>query len=138
MTDEADAAGAGGVRASADTDRRRMTAPRADDQPEWELFLRESPTEPLCHAGSVTAESAEAAHERASELFPEATTLWCCPASRVARFTERDLGSEYRGGTADGPDDEPADGSGGKGDDGPDGEATDAAADAASAGGEHS
>lgn len=76
-----------------------VAAPRSDGQPEWELFLREEPGEPLRHAGSVTASSADAAHERATGLFPDATTCWCCPAGEVARFTERNLGAAYRGET---------------------------------------
>jgi len=95
MTDELDRSPAAGSELTPDG-RRAVTAPRSDGEPEWELFLCESPTEPLRHAGSVTAPSAEAAHERAMGLFPEATTLWCCPADEMARFTERDLGSDYR------------------------------------------
>ncbi|WP_254824261.1 Htur_1727 family rSAM-partnered candidate RiPP [Haloglomus halophilum] len=94
MTDEGDAAPDGRSRSKGEW--TAVDAPRSDGEPEWELFLRESPTEPLRHAGSVTAPGPEAAHERATGLFPEATTLWCCPAPEIARFTERDLGSDYR------------------------------------------
>lgn len=100
MTDEANsttstAAGAG-ARSTADAGRTRVAALRADDEPEWELFLRETPDEPLRHAGSVTAPNTDRAHERATGLFPEATTVWCCRAAEIARFTERDLGADYR------------------------------------------
>lgn len=96
MTDESDPTG-GAVAARTDpTTRTRVTALRADDDPEWELFLRETAEEPLRHAGSVTAPNADRAHEAATGLFPEATTVWCCRASEVARFAERDLGADYR------------------------------------------
>jgi rSAM-partnered protein len=91
MTDETDR--------TPDTDGRPawtvVDAPRADDQPEWELFVHESPTDPLRHAGSVTAPTADLAHEQATLLFPDATTLWCCPAAEVTRFTRRSLGADY-------------------------------------------
>jgi rSAM-partnered protein len=105
MTDEADPTTDSTADAAAETDARsatdaaprtRVAAPRADDDPEWELFLRETPDEPLRHAGSVTAPNADRAHEAATGLFPEATTVWCCRASELARFTERDLGADYR------------------------------------------
>ncbi|WP_254832706.1 Htur_1727 family rSAM-partnered candidate RiPP [Haloglomus salinum] len=95
MTDEGDAPD---ERTRSDTGPGWTTVdtPRSDGEPEWELFLRESPTEPLRHAGSVTAPDPEAAHERATGLFPEATTVWCCPATEVSRVTTRDLGAGYR------------------------------------------
>lgn len=99
MTDERDRSSAGDGAASGPGAGDAWTVvetPRADDEPEWELFLRESATEPLRHAGSITAPGAEVAHERATGLFPGATTLWCCPSEAVARFTERDLGGDYR------------------------------------------
>jgi rSAM-partnered protein len=77
-------------------DRRRVSAPRADETREWEVFVRERPEEPLRHAGSVTAPSAAVAHEAAGTLFDHtAETVWCAPTDEVARFTTRDLGSEY-------------------------------------------
>lgn len=80
----------------ADSDQRTpVRQPRADDAPEWEVFLRESSADPLRHAGSVTAPSADVAHEQANTLFPDASTLWLARSDRVARFTERDLGAEY-------------------------------------------
>ncbi|QZP39655.1 Htur_1727 family rSAM-partnered candidate RiPP [Halobaculum magnesiiphilum] len=80
----------------ADTDRRtRVDAARADDAPEWEVFHRESPADPLRHVGSVTAASSDVAHEQASTLFPDASTLWLTRSDRVARFSDRDLGAEY-------------------------------------------
>jgi rSAM-partnered protein len=77
-------------------DRRRVSAARADESREWEVFVREDPEEPLRHAGSVTAPSAEVAHEAAGTLFDRtAETIWCAPTDEVARFTTRELGSEY-------------------------------------------
>jgi rSAM-partnered protein len=107
MTDEADpttdAATGTGARSTTDgASRTRVAAPRADDEPEWELFLRETPGDPLHHAGSVTAPNADRAHERAAGLFPAATTVWCCRAAEIARFTERDLGADYREAPAQG------------------------------------
>lgn len=78
-----------------DGDRTPVEEPRADEVPEWEVFLRESACEPLRHAGSVTAPSADVAHEQASTLFPDAGTLWLCRSDRVARFAQRDLGASY-------------------------------------------
>lgn len=81
-----------------DTDRRTRTdAPCADDAPEWEVFHRESATDPLRHVGSVTAPSSDVAHEQASTLFPDASTLWLVRSDRVERFAERDLGADYEG-----------------------------------------
>lgn len=108
MTDEGDAAPES-VRSATGPGWTVVETPRADDEPEWELFLRESATEPLRHAGSITAPSAEVAHERATGLFPGATTLWCCPSEAVARFTERDLGDDYRDETASAVDGDGAD-----------------------------
>ncbi|MBB6646245.1 Htur_1727 family rSAM-partnered candidate RiPP [Halobellus ruber] len=76
-----------------DSNVKRVDDPRGDGTPEWEVFLREEPAEPLRHVGSVSAPTASVAHEQASSLFGwAADTLWLCPAAEVARFTERDLG----------------------------------------------
>lgn len=86
-------------------DRRRVSAPRADETREWEVFVRETSEEPLRHVGSVTAPSAAVAHEAAGTLFDHtAETLWCAPTDEVARFTTRDLGSEYADAATDGRD----------------------------------
>jgi len=78
------------------TDRNvtRVDEPRSDETPEWEVFLREDPAEPLCHVGSVSAPTASVAYDHASSLFAwAADTLWLCPAAEVARFADRDLGA---------------------------------------------
>lgn len=76
----------------------RVDAPRADETREWEVFLREEPSEPLRHAGSVTAPTVETAREQATTLFGwSAAALWLCPADEVARFAERTLAAEAGG-----------------------------------------
>ncbi|MFC5367325.1 Htur_1727 family rSAM-partnered candidate RiPP [Salinirubrum litoreum] len=82
--------------AAAASERRRVAEPRADETREWEVFVRETPEEPLRHAGSVTAPNADVAHEAADTLFERtADTIWCAPTDAVARFTTRELDSEY-------------------------------------------
>jgi rSAM-partnered protein len=71
--------------------RTRSDEARADGTRDWELFVRESVESPLEHVGSVSAPTAEAAHESASRLVPEACAMWCCPADAVARFDECDF-----------------------------------------------
>jgi|GEM_PF-1284484 len=62
-------------------------APRGDVTREWELFVREESGDPLTHAGSVSAPSAEIAREQAERLFGwTAETLWLCPADETRRF----------------------------------------------------
>lgn len=56
------------------------------DDPEWELFVRETAAEPMRHVGSVSAPTADDARERATELFGRfAVDVWLCPASAVER-----------------------------------------------------
>ncbi|MCU4801910.1 Htur_1727 family rSAM-partnered candidate RiPP [Halobacteria archaeon HArc-gm2] len=65
-----------------------VTAPRASNGREWELFVSEDATDPPRHAGSVTAPSREVAVEQAERLVGrDAETLWVCPADEVARRT---------------------------------------------------
>jgi rSAM-partnered protein len=74
-------------------ERTPQTAPRSDEVPEWEVFVREAATDPLRHAGSVSAPSADVAREQAATLLgDDAHTLWLCPAAEVHRFTTRTLG----------------------------------------------
>ena len=81
-----------------DSKRMRVTEPRGDTTPEWEVFLRADQSESMRHVGSVSAPSADVAREQASSLFGwTAHTLWICPAEDVARFTERDLGDGRTG-----------------------------------------
>ena len=81
---------------------------RATPNPQWEVFVRDEETAPLRHAGSVAAESADAAHDHASRLFGwYAVDIWLTPAESVARFSSRPLN-----------DAEPTDRAGAEGDDG--------------------
>ena len=69
-----------------------VDAPRGATSREWEVFVRTAVEEPLSHAGSVSAPSAEIAHEQATQLFGhEATALWLCPADETRRFQAADL-----------------------------------------------
>lgn len=69
--------------------------PRSATEREWETFVRESESDPLRHVGSVTAPTAEVAHEQASTLFGRfATDIWVCPATEVSRFSTETLGGE--------------------------------------------
>lgn len=77
-------------------DRTRIDEPRGAEAPEWEVFYRETPAEPLRHVGSVSAPTESVAREQASSLFDrEAHSVWLCPAAEVARFADRDLGATY-------------------------------------------
>ncbi|WP_257300170.1 Htur_1727 family rSAM-partnered candidate RiPP [Haloarchaeobius sp. FL176] len=74
-------------------DRQRVSdAPRATDGSEWEVFVRETSTDPMRHVGSVTAETWDIAYEQAATLFSfTAEDLWLCPADAVHRFTPSTL-----------------------------------------------
>lgn len=59
-----------------------------DEEREWELFVREDEGDPLKHVGSVTAPTADTAHEEASRLFAwYAEDMWICPADEVVRYS---------------------------------------------------
>jgi len=67
--------------------RTAVDQPRGDATREWELFVREAETDPLHHAGSVSAPTAAVAREQAARLFGwTAETLWLCPADETHRF----------------------------------------------------
>lgn len=69
-----------------------VDAPRGGTTREWELFCRETATEPLVHAGSVSAPTAEIAREQAEKLFDHAVeALWLCPADETVRLREGSL-----------------------------------------------
>lgn len=91
----------------------RVTVPwraRADDDTAFEVFVRDDPDEPLRHVGSVAADDAETAYERATRLFAwHADDVWVSPADAFTRFTTHDL--------ADDADPAPTDVSGFDGDD---------------------
>jgi rSAM-partnered protein len=78
---------------------------RGDGPPEWEVFVREDADDPLRHAGSVSAPTADAARERAATLFGwAASATWLCPADAVVRESTRTLGARYRDGDDEGSD----------------------------------
>jgi rSAM-partnered protein len=65
---------------------------RADGAIEWEVFVRAETSEPLQHVGSVTAPSADIAHEEATKLFAwYASDVWLCPAGEMHRYSTHDL-----------------------------------------------
>jgi rSAM-partnered protein len=69
-----------------------VTAPRASDGREWELFVSEDRDDPPRHAGSVTAPTRDAAVKRAKRHVGHAAeTLWVCPADEVTRLTTEAL-----------------------------------------------
>ncbi|MFB6137013.1 MAG: Htur_1727 family rSAM-partnered candidate RiPP [Halobacteriaceae archaeon] len=74
-------------------DRSRVgDHPRDDTETEWEVFVREDTADPMRHVGSVTAPSADVAHERATRLFGwYADDVWLVAAGDVARFSTHDL-----------------------------------------------
>lgn len=56
---------------------------------EWEVFIREAPDDPMTHVGSVSAATADVAHEQTMALFGRfAEDLWLCPADAVERDRE--------------------------------------------------
>jgi rSAM-partnered protein len=66
----------------------RTAAPRATTEREWELFVRDDRADPLRHAGSVTAPTANLAREQATRLLGwDATDIWLCPADETERVT---------------------------------------------------
>ncbi|WP_123533443.1 Htur_1727 family rSAM-partnered candidate RiPP [Halosimplex salinum] len=81
-----------------------VDAPRGDVTREWELFVRETSGDPLRHAGSVSAPTAEIAREQAAQLFDwTVETLWVCPADETRRFAADGVGLGDRA-DATGPD----------------------------------
>lgn len=83
-------------------DRTRVRdAPRSATGREWEVFVREDADGALKHVGSVTAGDADAAHDRASDLFGwTARDVWLCPADETRRYTAHTLGEPAGGESA--------------------------------------
>lgn len=66
--------------------------PRRTRERRWEVFVRESESEPMCRVGTVAAPSPEVAHEEASRLFAwYARDVWLCPADETHRFSTYSL-----------------------------------------------
>jgi rSAM-partnered protein len=78
--------------------RTTVEAPRADESRGWEVFVREAPSEPLRHVGSVEGPSADVAGEHAEQLFGwSAETLWLCPTDETRRYTSETLDGREEG-----------------------------------------
>jgi len=89
-----------------------VDASRGDTSREWEVFYRESESEPLTHVGSVSAPTVAVAREQAATLFGHAAAaLWLCPADETVRLQASALGvgegEQTAGPAADGCDDTP-------------------------------
>lgn len=83
-------------------------APRSATGREWEVFVREDTEGPLKHVGSVTAATADTAHEHASSLFDwAARDVWLCPADETRRYTTHTLGDARSGEPEEGSATEP-------------------------------
>jgi len=79
-----------------------VEAPRGATSREWEVFVREAGEDPLTHAGSVSAPSAEIAREQAAKLFGHAAVaLWLCPADETVRVQNEALALDPAAGEAD-------------------------------------
>jgi 1,2-phenylacetyl-CoA epoxidase PaaB subunit len=52
---------------------------------EWAVFTRETPTDPMIHAGSVRASDEAEARERVESLFPDVAARWICPTTAIDR-----------------------------------------------------
>lgn len=71
---------------------RASSEPRSADGRQFEVFLRETATEPLRHVGTVAAPTPETAHEEAAVLFGwAARDIWLCPAESTHRYTTEPL-----------------------------------------------
>jgi rSAM-partnered protein len=78
---------------TSDERTRVENAPRSATGREWEVFVREGDDDPLKHVGSVTAATADTAHEHASSLFEwAARDVWLSPADETQRYTTHALG----------------------------------------------
>lgn len=67
--------------------------PRGDDLAEWEVFVRDDENATMSHVGSVSAPTAETAHEHATRLFGWfASDVWLCPSEEMHRFSTHSLG----------------------------------------------
>ena len=76
-----------------DTLDSTVDAPRGATGREWEVFCRQTESEPLTHVGSVSAPTAGVAREQAATLFGHAAqALWLCPADETVRVQDDGLG----------------------------------------------
>ncbi|SFH58114.1 rSAM-partnered protein, Htur_1727 family [Halorubrum aquaticum] len=66
--------------------------PRRTRERRWEVFVRESKSDPMRRVGTVAAPSPAVAHEEASRLFAwYARDVWLCPADETHRFSTYSL-----------------------------------------------
>lgn len=77
--------------ANADDQRETIDQPRGRHAREWEVFIRETVSDPLRHVGSVTADDREMAYEQADTLFEDVVAIWICPDTAVNRYTDPEL-----------------------------------------------
>ncbi|PGF14708.1 phenylacetic acid degradation B [Natrinema sp. CBA1119] len=84
---------------------RRSAVPsdeRGNPTPQWEVFVRNEPGDPMRHVGSVAAANATEAHEHASRLFGwYAADVWLCPADAIERRSTRGLTAAVEDGTTE-------------------------------------
>ena len=72
---------------------RAPTGPRSADGRRFEVFIRETASEPLRHVGTVAAPTPETAHEEATALFGwTARDIWVCAAESTHRYTNGSRG----------------------------------------------
>jgi rSAM-partnered protein len=68
--------------------RTRVEESRPDADPAWEVFARDEADDPLRYVGTVRADDADAAHERATKSFCwYAEAVWVCPTAEVRKFS---------------------------------------------------
>ena len=71
--------------------------PRSADGRRFEVFVRETESDPLRHVGTVAAPTPDVAHEEASKLFAwYARDVWVCPAEETHRYSASSLADEQR------------------------------------------
>ena len=86
-----------GIVRMADTaDRYADETPRRTRERRWEVFVRESESDPMRRVGTVAAPSPDVAHEEATGLFGwYARDVWLCPADETHRFSTYSLGDAH-------------------------------------------
>ncbi len=82
-----------------DQPTRQKAEPRSgeDTSQEWEIFIRLDKGDPMRHAGSVTAPSADIAHEHTSQLLiHHAQDVWVTLADNMHRYSTYRLDGQDR------------------------------------------
>ena len=84
------------VRMTDTADRHADETPRRTHERRWEVFARESDSDPMRRVGTVAAPSPDVAHEEATGLFGwYARDVWLCPADETHRFSTYSLGDAH-------------------------------------------